>query len=114
VAKLPPAKEEDVSPIPATGISPRAEVRKGKSRGSWVRWVSQAGKWKVSEERLGPGSSWLTCRHQIGLHAVGGFQVLVHIQVFYLGRVGTVQQQLSWGSAHVYSQRPRHGPPALK
>ena len=33
VARLPPAKEEDVSPIPAAGISPLAEVRKEKSGG---------------------------------------------------------------------------------
>ena len=33
VARLPPAKEEDVSPIPAAGISPWAEVRKEKSSG---------------------------------------------------------------------------------
>ena len=26
VARLPPAKEEDVSPIPATGISPQAQA----------------------------------------------------------------------------------------
>ena len=37
VAGLPPAKEEDVSPIPAAGISPRAEVRKEKSSGGWDR-----------------------------------------------------------------------------
>ncbi|XP_032474657.1 uncharacterized protein LOC116746979 isoform X1 [Phocoena sinus] len=33
IAGLPPAKEEDVSPIPATGISPCAEVRKEKISG---------------------------------------------------------------------------------
>ncbi|TKC33362.1 hypothetical protein EI555_003012 [Monodon monoceros] len=59
VAGLPPAKQEDVSPIPYAGISPQEEV-------------------------------------------------------FYLRRVGTVQQQLAWGSAHVYSQTPRYGPPALQ
>ena len=37
VARLPPAKEEDVSPIPAVAISPRAEVRKEKSSGGQDR-----------------------------------------------------------------------------
>ena len=37
VAGLPPAKEEDVSPIPAVGISPRAEVRKENSSGDQDR-----------------------------------------------------------------------------
>jgi len=33
VAKMPPAKEEDVSPIPAAGISPWAEVSEEESSG---------------------------------------------------------------------------------
>ena len=37
VVKLLPAKEEDVSPVTAAGISPRAEVRKEKSSGGLDR-----------------------------------------------------------------------------
>ncbi len=122
VARLPPAKEEDVSPIPAAGISPWAEVRKEKAVGAGTGRVSQAGKWKSS--RRAPRASTilaglqapsrLACCHSCGSMALPlGFQVLVHIQVFYLGRLGTVQQQLAWGSSHVYSQMPRHGPPGL-
>ena len=37
VSRLPPAKEEDGSPIPSAGISPRAEVREEKSSGGQDR-----------------------------------------------------------------------------
>ena len=37
VPRLLPAKEDEVSPVPAVGISPRAEVRKEKSSGGQDR-----------------------------------------------------------------------------
>ena len=94
-----------------------------KAVGAGTGRVSQSGKWKSS--RRAPRARTIlaglqapsrpACCHSCGSMALPlGFQVLVYIQVFYLGRVGIVQQQLAWGSAHVYSQMPRHGAPALQ
>ncbi|TKC33649.1 hypothetical protein EI555_021662, partial [Monodon monoceros] len=102
VSRLPPAKEEDVSPIPAVGISPRAEVRKEKSSGGWDR-RGNSGREMESFQKSVRVQDHPSCPSDTisGLRAVAGFQVLAHIQVFYLGRV-KVQQQLAWGSAHIY------------
>ena len=121
VPRLPPANEEDVSLIPDVGISPRAEVRKEKSSGGRDRRGNSGREMESFQKspRDQDHPAWPAGTNS-GLCAVAGvalplgFKVLAHIQVIYLGRVGKVQQQLAWGSAHVYAETPPHGPAALQ
>ena len=81
-----------------------------KAVGTRMGRITQAGKWKAS--RRAPGARTILP----GLHepaqqrAVAGVapacEVFTHIRVFYLGRVGEVQEQLAWGSAKVFLEMP--------
>ena len=108
--------------LPLEFLPGRGEERKkqwGPGREGYLR----QGNGTLPEERPGPGPSWLTCRHQLGLRAVAGVTprpFLWALKSLYIFRCfiweGWKKFRSSWpgGSAHVYSEMPRHGPPALK
>ena len=115
-----PGKESVCHPHLLLDVSPDGgeEARK-KTVGARTGEVTQVGKWKSSRRApwvrtIPPGlnqSTWQACCHWDGSKPFPpACEVFAHIQVFYLGRVDEVKEQLAWGSAEVYLEMPLCGP----
>ena len=98
----------------------RGEEAREKAMGARTGGVTPVGKQKASRRapwgrNIPPGlhePAWqLCCRWRVSKPFPPAGEVFVHIQVFYLGRVDEVQEQLAWGSAKVYLEMPLCGPP---
>ena len=115
------AKEEDVSPAPATGSSPQAEVKKQEKWHWGLDRRNNSGRQmksfqKSHQARTIPHglqiSTWqVRCHWRGSKPSPPAFKVCTYSGGLP-GRVDKVQEQLAWGSANIYSETPPHSPSA--
>ena len=106
-----------MSPVPAVGHLPevgdggRGEEARAKAVGAGLERQLREGTGSFPKS---PGSGpprQARCRWGGPKPFPPACEVFAHIRVFYLGMVDEVQEQLAWGSAKVYLERPPLGPP---